>query len=493
VAVKPSRARFADRDEYPPLGVVVTPVPTSGRVMGPTPLVHLGNSSVLASVMPLPRVRAVVPVISPVTPVRVEPVRSETVAESAAVEVIPAPVLTVVDDIPVPVISLASDAPLARTVSLGARVAEPARTGLAEWKAVDPETARDALRVLHEVEIPQGRHRTRRPRPAQMSSGDATERMARLDTINRRRGIFMVAASILVMVGLFGAIWRFANVGYAADQTATSWNQVAVPDSTVTPNPSPAVSASATPSSGPSTTQAPAPTEDATTEAPAQTTKAGQVPAVLRANAIYGSSVTGSCPEQPKPTDADSVRAALTAYVDCMNTIWSPILDAGNFRFRPASVEFFVNTIVNPCATLHTTDAVTAMYCPMDATIYVSPDGVSSAINNRYYGAELVTHEYAHHVQSLSQILAVAGTQSWSKAEYSRRIQLQAHCLSFAVINHVTGFNPDPTTFRLAWQVGPGSDAYGSIASLTAWGEKGLAAKRVGDCDTFSVPASAVA
>ena len=37
------------------------------------------------------------------------------------------------------------------------------------------------------------------------------------------------------------------------------------------------------------------------------------------------------------------------------------------------------------------------------------------------------------------------------------------------------------------------SEMDGSIASIQSWGEKGLAATKVGDCDTFSVPESAVA
>ncbi len=304
----------------------------------------------------------------------------------------------------------------------------------------------------------------------------------------------MIATSVLGVVGLLGAIWHFTSVGYAADQPATTWNQVALSDPAAgTRAASHAVSASATPSVTPSTTQAAPPTDATTTVRPTQTAKTSQVPAALRANAIYGATIAGSCPEQEKPTTAEDARAALTAYVDCMNDVWGPIIDAGKIRFKPASIYFYVNTTVNPCTTLHTSDPVTAMYCPRDATIYVSPNGVASVVGSRLYGAELVTHEYAHHVQSLSQILTVAQKQGWSDNEYSRRIQLQAVCMSFAVLDHVDGFAPDPAAFRASWQAGPGSDTYGSIASIQYWGEKGLAATTVGACDTFSVPSSVVA
>lgn len=427
VAVMPARSRVADRDEYPALGAVATLDPHPGIVMGPTPRVHLGICSLVAPAAPRPLRQNV---ISPISPV------------------------------------------------------------LSEWRAVDPQTARDALRVERDVEIPYGRHRTRTPRLPRLSSGDAAERMGRLVTIDRRRRVFMVAASILAIVGLLASIWRFTSVGYAA-QPATSWNQIVLPETTAgTPAASQTPSASATPSASPSTAEVTTPTAPATTEA----TKGPQVSAILRDNPVYDQAIAGSCPEQSKPTSLAESQAAMTAYVDCMNTVWGSIVGpASAFRFRPASIYFYINTVVNPCQTLRTSDAISAMYCPSDATIYVSPTGVANGVGSRFYGAELVTHEYAHHVQSLTQILSNAQKQGWSANEYSRRVQLQAHCLSFAVLTHVDGFVPDPAIFRIGWQVGPGSDAYGSIASLQYWGEKGMKATKVGDCETYSVSKSAVA
>ena len=488
VAVKPARSRFAERDEYPALGVVAVVVPRTGLVMGPTPRVHLGNAAVRAAVVQLPLAAA------PASPVSSYHLYNDAApAEPPWLDAVPGHLPAEV--VPLPAVSVASE--IASSVSVAATpVEEPVRADASRWKPVDPQSARAVLRVEREVEIPRERHHTRRPRPPQLSSGDATERMQRLVTTDRRRRVVLVAATVLVVVALLGSIWRYTTLGYAA-QPATTWNQVALPDSTVgTPVATPSISASASASAAPSTaaaTPSSTPTEDVTTAQPTKTAKGSKVSTVLTANAIYGEAITGACPAQTRPTNADEARAALTAYVNCMNSIWSPVIEAGKIRFREASVYFYVNTIVNPCTTLHTSDPVTAMYCPMDATIYVSPTGVASAIGSTFYGAELVTHEYSHHVQSLSQILTYARDAGWSDSEYSRRVQLQAHCLSFAVINHVDGFAPNPAIFRVGWQVGPGSSTYGSIASIQYWGEKGLAATKVGDCDTYSVPASSVA
>ena len=430
VAVKPARSPFVGLDEYPMLKAGDTVVPRTAPVMGPTPRVHLVGPFVARAAAPLMSLGSLLPPMSPPAP--------GSVPEPEALPPL-AIVVTATED------------------------TETVRDEISVWKPVDPRAARAVLHVERAVEIPGQRNRTRRSRPAQLSSGDAMERMQRLAVIDRRRRFVMVAASIVVIAGLVAGIWRFASLGYAADQPATTWNRTALPDSTLG------------------------------TQAAPQATQTSQVAAVLTVNPIYSKTVEGSCPVQARPTDTTGAKAVLTAYVDCMNTVWGSIIGSTAIRFKPASIYFYVDTIVNSCATLHTTDSIAAMYCPMDATLYVSPEGVASSIGSRFYGAELVTHEYAHHVQALAQILANAHDQGWSENEYSRRIQLQAHCLSFAVISHVAGFGPDPAIFRLGWQVGPGSDSYGSVASLQYWGEKGLAATTVGDCDTFSVASSVVA
>jgi len=475
-AVGSARSQTADRDEYPALGEAVTTPMRPGRTMGPTPQVHLGRVELRAA-----SVRSLLgrPVASPVSPdVVAIPGRTSALPLDLGPAGIPTPV------------AVRAVAPLPEPMYAARSTPEPVRSDATEWMPVDPLVARAVLRVRHEVEIPQGGRSRRRPRPPHLSSGDATERLLRLTTLDRRRRVIMVAASVVVIVGMFAALWRFTNAGYAEERPATSWDQVALPDSTTSrPTSSAGASSEASATTGPTAQQ----TEAAASAPAREAVVKSQVNPILSANAIYGSPITGSCPEQAKPTTTDDARTVLSAYVDCMNAVWGPIIDAGKIRFRPASIYFYANTIVTACTTLHTSDPVTAMYCPMDATIYVSPTGLDSAVGSRFYASELVTHEYAHHVQSLTQILAVAQKQGWSDDEYSRRIQLQAHCLSFAVLTHVSGFAPDPAIFRVGWQVGPGSTTYGSVPSLQYWGEKGLSATKVGDCETFSVQSALVA
>jgi hypothetical protein len=211
----------------------------------------------------------------------------------------------------------------------------------------------------------------------------------------------------------------------------------------------------------------------------------------LTRNAIYGQSVTvGSCPPMAKANNNAEAEQAISRYVDCMNDVWGKILAASNRPFRGASVEFFFDVVDSPCYKYDPT-TTNAVYCLNNMTLYVSGGALGKAAKDRAYAAELVTHEYAHHVQSLSGIINAA-FQVWGQTdEYSRRIEMQAHCLSFAMITHVPGFgvtSGDLGQFRNGWARGPDNAKFGSIASQQAYGEKGLAATKVGDCDSYSAP-----
>lgn len=309
-------------------------------------------------------------------------------------------------------------------------------------------------------------------------------RLATTDQTHKAVGVAVVG---MVIVLLLGGIWGFTNVGYAENQSATSWN-VSVPLGAGAATPTPAVSEIASASSTPSKSQSTTPEVTLTPDA-AMT----PVHPVLRANAIYGATITGACPAQSVPTSPEQARTALTAYKDCMNDVWSKTVVSGGYRFKAANIRYFVNTYVSACGTMRSSDPMTATYCSKDSTIYVSPNGVTAAIGSRFLGAELIATEYAHHVQSLTQILTRAAQQGWSQAESSRRIQLQAHCLAFAVISHVDGFEPDTDAFRASWTAEPVDTTYGSVAAVQRWGEKGLAAQKVGDCDTYSVASVTVA
>ncbi len=108
-----------------------------------------------------------------------------------------------------------------------------------------------------------------------------------------------------------------------------------------------------------------------------------------------------------------------------------------------------------------------------------------------YYAAELVTHEYAHHVQSLSGIINAAFQVSGS---HRRVLPSDRDACPLPVVraDHprpgVRRRRPRTSAVPQRLGPGPGNAKFGSIASQQAYGEKGLAATKVGDCDAFSAP-----
>jgi predicted metalloprotease len=315
------------------------------------------------------------------------------------------------------------------------------------------------------------------------------ERTRRIVEQGRRRQILLIAASVVVIAGVLIGTLRYAARADAAAQPNTAWNQI------VTSTPSGAASVSSpasasTASASAVSTTAPAVSTTPTTAASLPTT-ASTAMTTLTKNAIYAQSVAvGSCPPMVKPNNNAEAQQAISRYVDCMNDVWGKILAASSRPFRGASVEFFTDVVESPCDK-YDPSTTNAVYCMNNMTLYVSGSALGKATKDRAYAAELVTHEYAHHVQSLSGIINAA-YQVWGQTdEYSRRIEMHAHCLSFALISHVPGFGVTPGDlgqFRNGWSRGPDNAKFGSIASQQAYGEKGLAATKVGDCEAFSAP-----
>jgi predicted metalloprotease len=100
---------------------------------------------------------------------------------------------------------------------------------------------------------------------------------------------------------------------------------------------------------------------------------------------------------------------------------WKPILGP---KFRPPRIRFLQEKAIDTaCGSLDTSES--AMYCPLDETIYV--DALFLQQQEQTFGAHaaqlIVDHEYGHHIQNL-QGLDWMGMQS----------ELQADCLAGAAI-----------------------------------------------------------
>jgi predicted metalloprotease len=176
---------------------------------------------------------------------------------------------------------------------------------------------------------------------------------------------------------------------------------------------------------------------------------------------------------------------------------------------------FWAGVAQSPCAG----GSAVPFYCPVTRTLYLRVDDGSRRWNGsadnvgRAFSRMLATYtagrEYGHHVQQLTGILPAATRLEYdapnraARLELSRRIELQAACLSavFMGANRlsygITGL--DLTVYRryIEAQTGDennpgGSRDDGARASHKYWTTRGFDTPASGSCNTFKASADRV-
>ncbi len=183
----------------------------------------------------------------------------------------------------------------------------------------------------------------------------------------------------------------------------------------------------------------------------------------------------------------------MTAYFDCLASVWKPIVTSAGSQWRDPVLTFYDETIDTPCGASPDPASFPAFYCPSNQTIYVSSTGLRLATLAGLVSPEIITHEYGHHIQFVTGIMRAATAASDSST--TRRLELQAHCFAFATITHVDGFNPtagELDEVRQTWNVPSDPEGHGSPKAKNYWGEAGISATTLKACDTFSASADLV-
>ncbi len=244
-----------------------------------------------------------------------------------------------------------------------------------------------------------------------------------------------------------------------------------------------------TPSGTPSRTAHPAPTGTSTK-------KPGTAPKpsmptdpkdILKKNPVYALTVPARCSYRGRPSSPAAFRSQVKLLVGCENAAWKKALSATPVEFTKPKVTFYGTRVASPCGKLGS--AFPAAYCGSDRTLYFS---TASYRQGRYYRlavAQFVMHEYAHHIQQLAEILPSTWVMDETAAATSRRIELQAHCMAHYQLTHSgLGYSPADRA-DLEYQFGYTNDAsgHGSATAERYWGRRGLSAKSIGACNTWSV------
>lgn len=236
----------------------------------------------------------------------------------------------------------------------------------------------------------------------------------------------------------------------------------------------------------------------------------------LTDNAVYAQ--TTAIPTDCAVPEIDITTASvtqLTAHFNdltaCLMRVWQEPLEAAGFELPRPPVTVYTEPITTGCGSL---DDVNAVYCAADQRIYyakplyrIFPPEQQRA---RFVAEMILAHEFGHTIQARTGILisSMAWEQEVSSSEarvYSRRLEVQADCFSAMFTTAVaqsSGLSGDDqenlqqVAYNLGDDVLTGQAGYegdhGSGRARQRWFATGQEGPAVGQCNTYTVPASQV-
>lgn len=166
---------------------------------------------------------------------------------------------------------------------------------------------------------------------------------------------------------------------------------------------------------------------------------------------------------------------------------WAPTLRTLGLPDDEPGVRFYPGTTGrSQCGKIE----APAFYCPLGkGTAHFGGDVKEVAMYWDLMIKDTVHHEYAHHIQNLIGIMNAADTVTYTP-DIDRRVELQATCWASAMTIHDEAVEFDDEfwdEWHLSLQESIPDEEHGTLESLRYWGTRGLYAKTLGDCNTWSV------
>lgn len=236
----------------------------------------------------------------------------------------------------------------------------------------------------------------------------------------------------------------------------------------------------------------------------------------VKYNRLYrtGQLAASKCREPRYPLNsAANIRAWHISFTNCLNNVWVWKIRAAKYRFVKPTIVIHTNGVNSPCGRM---TVGRAAYCPASRGIYIGWKRYANlwardSLYVRAWAAFTIAHEYGHHVQQMTGILAaqyyrqryVLKTTA-TRLEENRRMELQATCMSAAYLGADRAYYPVAGAFyqKWAWLVRnlgdennpPGAPrTHGSKRSHNFWSTRGFNYKSAYTCMTWSAAPSAVA
>jgi predicted metalloprotease len=145
--------------------------------------------------------------------------------------------------------------------------------------------------------------------------------------------------------------------------------------------------------------------------------------------------VTCTAPEFDKD-DSASVETFAHAIADCLDQAWGDYFAEAGLEFSSPNRVYWTAAGHSPCGAFPS-EGTAAFYCGANQGLYLGLEDIVAASadsDDPEAYTFLISHEYGHHVQGQSRILAQfhsarAGAGQEEADELSRRNELQANCL----------------------------------------------------------------
>ncbi|TDD46009.1 hypothetical protein E1263_37450 [Kribbella antibiotica] len=321
----------------------------------------------------------------------------------------------------------------------------------------------------------------------------------------RSKAPFIVVPAVLLFAGVV-SLYLFAL--HAKQERRNSYSS---PQPTYSSTYSPSSDPSDEPSYNPTGTR---PTSAQPTQArPTQPSPTKKVPPqpsdkdLTARNKLYKSGVQASvnCREpKARPSGMPGARQYYAGVVACLNRAWPAQVRKSGVAFQAPKVMAFWGSVNTPCSG----NAPSSFYCSANHTIYM--DAKTDIEHYRKYPqayqrvyrranmADTVAHEYGHHIQALTGILAAQNRIRYESSyatslEMSRRKEIQATCFGHVFLGANRRTYPVAGMFKqqLDWLSANSGDEYGPVrdhgskAIQPYWANRGFKSRNPALCNTF--------
>lgn len=210
-----------------------------------------------------------------------------------------------------------------------------------------------------------------------------------------------------------------------------------------------------------------------------------------------------TCELPPFAVEESALRAYYRAELRCLERAWRPVLENVGAPVARVGLQL-ANDPVTACGDLPSASEATGLYCDVDQTIYLPRQRTLDSLGELAIPhLATLAHEYGHHLQQLSGILAAANRELAGFAEngpqdraLTRRVELQANCFAGMFLASIAGRGSisaeEAETAVADFRNWVDSDTHGTSATQLRWARTGFTAATTAGCDTWSVSADEV-